>query len=473
MRTALASIKEELGPEAVIMSNKRINGGVELMAAIDSPQVAPERTTSPELTSVHQKAIVEDSDLSEHVQSTMNGVDDTGVEVADSLQALLARQQKAAKQPSAPTKSVSEEFKLFTEKLAKNNPQPQHEEPTVTNFHDDDDFFTPEPSKSGHNLDQPPVPLADSSASKAELNEVKQQLDSIKQLLEHQVSGLLWQDIARKEPVRALLIKKLLALGISAPLADQLACFIPDDFEESSAWENVLDILTKQISTTNNDILHRGGVVSLVGPTGVGKTTTIAKLAARCAQIHGADNVALISTDTFRVAGFEQLQTYGKIIGCPVKLAHNSDDFDKLIQQFQHKKLVLIDTAGMGQRDMRLTKQLSYLVNKANVKIKNYLVLSANTQKAVMNESVAQFKKIPLSGCIFTKLDECLSLGEIISTSIQNALPIGYLTDGQRVPEDIKVANAEKLVKAAEKLAENSSEDYDWMPLVANNSAMI
>ena len=129
---------------------------------------------------------------------------------------------------------------------------------------------------------------------------------------------------------------------------------------------------------------------------------------------------------------------------------------DVLLQQFSKKKLILIDTAGMGQRDLRLAEQLTALVSNARVRIRSYLVLAANSQQAVMQENVDRFKKVPLSGCIYTKLDESISIGEIITTSIQNGLPIGYLTDGQRVPEDIKVANAEKLVTLADKMATKS-----------------
>ena len=130
--------------------------------------------------------------------------------------------------------------------------------------------------------------------------------------------------------------------------------------------------------------------------------------------------------------------------------------FPWIISQYSKKKLILIDTAGMGQRDIRLAEQLTALVANARVRIRSYLVLAANAQQGVMQENVDRFKKVPLSGCIYTKIDESISIGEIITTSIQNGLPIGYLTDGQRVPEDIKVANAEKLVILADKMATKS-----------------
>jgi flagellar biosynthesis protein FlhF len=195
-------------------------------------------------------------------------------------------------------------------------------------------------------------------------------------------------------------------------------------------------------------------VYSLVGPTGVGKTTTIAKLAARYAQIHGADKVGLITTDSFRIGALEQLATYAKILGCPLKQAKNTEELSDAIYQLRNKKLILIDTAGMSQRDLKLTQKLNHLLTKSRVNIKNYLVLSATSQMSVLQESVQHFKTIPLSGCIFTKIDESLSLGELMSVAIHNRLPIGYLTNGQRVPEDIRVANSEKIVHKANQLFE-------------------
>jgi flagellar biosynthesis protein FlhF len=223
-------------------------------------------------------------------------------------------------------------------------------------------------------------------------------------------------------------------------------------YQKKKAWEALLEMVQSQLYTTNNEILRQGGVFALVGPTGVGKTTTVAKLAALGAQKFGADKVALITTDTYRIGAYEQLATYGRIIGCPVKQVKDANELAEVLYHLRGKRLVLVDTAGMSQRDLRLTEQLNTLMRNVRVDIRSYLVLSATAQMGVLQETVKHFKKVQLSGCIFTKLDECLSLGEIISIAIQNRLPIGYLTNGQRVPEDIRVANAEKLVKKAEQL---------------------
>lgn len=440
MRTALQEVKDFLGPDAIILSNKKVAEGVEIVAAIDQEAqasakapVAPVKPAQPRFVAT---VADDDTDMAQPAAAP-----------ADSLKALLARQmikqqvsQGAAVKPAAAQPARAAAFERQTSGTASVqaiNPQQLTE-------------------------------LSKQQEQQAKL--VQQQMDamrnemlSMRQLLQHQVSGLMWQDLARREPVRALVIEHLQQLGLSEQVADQLACFMPEDLNTADAWQAALELLSGQLSTTNDDILRRGGVVALVGPTGVGKTTTVAKLAAEFAKRHGAEQVALITTDSYRIGAFEQLATFGRIIGCPVKQAKDSDELALLINQLQQRKLILIDTAGMSQRDVRLAEKLATLVHNSRVKIKSYLVLSATAQSRVMQESVAHFKRIPLSGCIFTKLDECLSLGEVINVAIANALPVSYLTNGQRVPEDIAVADAHTLVQQAEKLRiAQSSTAHQW-----------
>jgi flagellar biosynthesis protein FlhF len=379
----------------------------------------------------------------------------------DSLSALLNRQVQQTNTNAVAAsnhesvalqeKSIEQQFKRFTEKLEKTN------DSSSNNHHREsaelDEMMFTEPTMQPSLSKEASMANKTSNVQLDDFEKMKAEMASIRQLLEHQVSGLMWQDMAQKDPKRAVLVNRLMSLGLTEQISDQIAGYVPSQSNEDQAWQQALQLIKQQLNTTNNDIMQRGGVVALVGATGVGKTTTIAKLAARFSQLHGADQVALISTDTFRIAGFEQLETYGRIIGCQVKLAKDAQALDSLLQQYAKKKLVLIDTAGMGQRDLRLAKHLSTLVSNARLNIRNYLVIAANTQQRVMQENVERFKKVPLSGTIYTKLDESISIGEIISTSIQNGLPIGYLTDGQQVPEDIKVANVEKLVTLADKMA--------------------
>lgn len=483
MRTALAQIKEELGVDAVIMSNKKIPEGVELMAAVDYNQAVPPAQfsekksleTQGQENSRNAREISNDvvklgqqTSVNTNTSSTLN---ENTVEQApaDSLSALLNRQvQQPAPQQSASQQestnftdaSIEQQLKSFTDRLSHSTsdtmPSELQQHSAEAELYNSDHITA---NISNNMSSSSPLAIGmndEAQVSSQDFAKMQQEMASIRSLLEHQVSGLMWQDMAQKDPQRAVLVNRLLALGLNEQIADQIAGYVPEQSHEKEAWLQATQLISQQINTTQNDIINRGGVVALVGPTGVGKTTTIAKLAAGFSQVHGSDQVALISTDTFRIAGFEQLATYGKIIGCQVSLAKDSQALDILLQQYSKKKLILIDTAGMGQRDMRLAEQLTALVSNARVRIRNYLVLAANTQQGVMQENVDRFKKVPLSGCIYTKLDESISIGEIITTSIQNGLPIGYLTDGQRVPEDIKVANAEKLVTLADKMATKS-----------------
>lgn len=479
MRTALEQIKTELGADAVIMSNKKIPEGVELMAAIDHSQPAATQQSPSTLTdqpdhvanreiqhdvvTLQSKVAPTQNNAALQVNQSATNESAANMPPADSLSALLNRQvQQQTVSPSNEQKiqqpaSIEEQFKNFTDRLQSSTES--------TSINTQDKSTAPAEEVYSNNLatnvtarNNSKIPLGTAAAvsqstvhESAEINRMRDEMASIRQLLEHQVAGLLWQDMAQKNPNKAVLVSRLENMGISTKLADQFAGYVSSTANEKKAWEEVKHLLVDQLNTTNNDIIRHGGVVSLVGPTGVGKTTTIAKLAARFAQAHGADSVVLISTDTYRIAGFEQLSTYARIIGCQAKLAKDQKELDELIQYYADKKLVLIDTAGMGQRDLRLSQYLTTLIANARVRIRNYLVLSANTQPRVMQENVERFKKIPLAGCIFTKLDESLSFGEIITTAIENGLAIGYLTDGQRVPEDIKVANAEKLVTLADK----------------------
>jgi flagellar biosynthesis protein FlhF len=502
MRTALEQIKHELGVDAVIMSNKKIPEGVELMAAVDysqqesssandknSPKSRSPESSQPNSRSVENDIVSLSQTSQKATQHTRN--DPVATPPVDSLSALLQRKvqleresQQVAKQENRQDtlgqQDIEQQLKSFTDRLEQGSHYSNRstKNSTIESNSTEENQYQNENQTAHQSVEHhqasgisPANTVNQSNISASEeVEKMRKEMASIRELLEHQVSGLMWQDMAQKDPCKALMVNRLLNIGLNEQVADQISSAIPVHNNEEQAWKTAKELLTQQLNTTNNDIIHRGGVVSLVGPTGVGKTTTIAKLAARFAQIHGADQVAMISTDSYRIAGFEQLSTYGRIIGCQVKLAKDAKALDSLLQQYANKKLVLIDTAGMGQRDMRLSEHLTTLMANSRVRIRNYLVLAANTQQRVMQENVERFKKVPLAGAIYTKLDESLSIGEIIATSIQNGLAIGYLTDGQRVPEDIKVANAEKLVTLADRLATKVNCQNAWRPMPASHA---
>ena len=269
----------------------------------------------------------------------------------------------------------------------------------------------------------------------------------------------------RIDPVGAMLEAKLLEAEFSPAVANKLAV-LSQHYTPAELVRALPQSLANMLDNQGDDIVKQGGVVALVGPTGVGKTTSLAKLAARFAAHHGAEHVALITTDHYRIGAYEQLATYGKIMGCPVKQAHDLNELEQILYQFRNRKLVLIDTAGMGQRDMRLYQQLDNLTANSRIPIRSYLVLSATGQRRVLQDAVNHFKRIPLSGVVLTKLDESVSLAGALSVLIQNGLPLSYVTDGQRVPEDMKVADtldlAQQALAALDSTEQQSLQDTAW-----------
>ncbi|BBT65767.1 flagellar biosynthesis protein FlhF [Aeromonas caviae] len=460
MRTALAEVKETLGPDAVIMSNKKVTGGVEIVAAVDYQSQVPGPKDAPVRRQLNEESVNISSAGKQMTRSAPPK--EQNEYYADTLAALLARQQKLNPanpaggngapgswsgnggngQPASASWPANGAAGTQSAGLAGAASAPR------TLAEQGQWGAAPEPAKP--KARPAAAPRQTQSAQRdQEMEGMRKEMASIRKLLEHQISGLMWQEVERREPMRALLIKELKKMGFDDAFADQLAGLIPEDMPIHQAMAQLAEVLTAQLKISEDEILRQGGAVALLGPTGVGKTTTIAKLAARFAMKYGAEQVALITTDNYRIGAHEQLQTYGRIMGCPVRQVRDAEELASALYQFRHRRLVLIDTAGVGQRDIRLTEQLDTLVKNAKVRIRSYLVMSATSQRRVMQEAVDHFRRIPLSGCILTKLDESLNLGEVINVCIQNALPISYITDGQRVPEDIQVANAALLVGVA------------------------
>ncbi|MBO2640718.1 flagellar biosynthesis protein FlhF [Shewanella algae] len=422
MRAALAQVKETLGADAVIMSNKKVTGGIEIVAAVDydSPKPAAAPTASPFMELGEDKVSLG----SGHVRSNSK----TNPEpVADSLQALLERQQSRLNEQLGQQNSAKDlDMPAWAKGLGEEHkPAPQLREKT------------PERASKGNSAKQ-----------QLEMEAMREELASLRGLLTHQLSSLMSDQRSRTDPVGAMLKRKLLEAEFSPDVAERLAS-LSQHYQSAELGRALPQSLANLLDNQGDDLMRQGGIVALVGPTGVGKTTTLAKLAARFIAHHGPDSVLLVTMDHYRIGAFEQLATYGKIMGCPVKQAHDLNELEQILYQFRSRKLVLIDTAGMGQRDMRLYQQLDNLAANTRLPIRSYLVLSATGQRRVLEEAVSHFQRIDLAGAVLTKLDESVSLGAALSVLIQSGLSLSYITDGQRVPEDMQVADTLTLAKQA------------------------
>jgi flagellar biosynthesis protein FlhF len=283
--------------------------------------------------------------------------------------------------------------------------------------------------------------------SDEQLQGLQQELQFVKEMLREQFAHLAWADLNTFQPDRAVLQRRVEGLGLEPELVAALVDEASANTDPGKAWRTVLLGLARRIRVLPEDPVELGGVVALVGPTGVGKTTTIAKLAARHCLLHGPDSIALVSTDNFRVGAQRQLDAYGVILGVPVRRAESPVALATVLHEQRHRRLVLIDTAGLAPRDCRLAAALSSL--HANPGIRSFVVLAANMQTSVMRDAVLSFGGAKLAGAVLTKVDEANSIGGALSVVVEHALPVAWISEGQRVPEDLKLARQTILVAAA------------------------
>jgi flagellar biosynthesis protein FlhF len=280
--------------------------------------------------------------------------------------------------------------------------------------------------------------------------ELAEEVRSLRTLVEGQLAGFAWREFSSGSPVQAELVKELLGRGFGAGFARALAGQVPagSTLAQAVRWARTTMVSGLTCVQAGEDIVHRGGVYALVGPTGVGKTTTVAKIAASCTLQHGPSQVALVTTDTYRIGAVDQLRIYGKILGIPVYAVRDGDELQVTLAELQGRRLVLIDTVGMSQRDRRVTEQVAMLCGHGRA-VQRLLLLSAVSQGDALEDVLRSYQGEGLSGCILTKVDESMSLGGALDVVMRSGLPLHYVTNGQRVPEDLHLASALYLVDRA------------------------
>ena len=231
-------------------------------------------------------------------------------------------------------------------------------------------------------------------------------------------------------------MRNLSSLGLTPDQVKAVLPHLAGEIAPENLWNTTLDVVARQIPVVPDDLLGSGGIFALAGPTGVGKTTTVAKLAARFAMTHGRESVALVTTDNYRIGAREQMETFAQIMGAPVFRAADAGELRTTLNGLTGFPVVLVDTAGMSQRDMRLTQQLA-LLQEADCDLKLILALAANAQPEMLQEVVDSFAASQPVACVLTKIDEAASLGGALSVMMRNRLPLAYVANGQKVPEDI------------------------------------
>ncbi|MDB5805692.1 MAG: flhF [Betaproteobacteria bacterium] len=285
------------------------------------------------------------------------------------------------------------------------------------------------------------------------LGEVK----AMRAMLQGQLQGFAFRDMSQRRPLAMKFWREMSDAGFSATVTRTVVDKLPDDLTEVQARKWLGDVLSRNLrcADAGRDLVEAGGTYALVGPTGVGKTTTIAKLAARCVVKYGAQSLGLITTDSYRIGAFDQLAIYGKILGVKVHSAQCLSELEATLGTLRGKRLILIDTTGMGQRDSRLAEQINLLDLP---QVQRLLLLNAAAQAETLDDVARAYQgravgARPLTGVVFSKIDEAAKLGPVLDTAMRHSLDVFYVSTGQRVPEDLHPAKAQVLVHRSLKLA--------------------
>ncbi len=502
MRRALELVRQELGPEAIILSSNRIPEGVELLTTLgsDSELAQLQRQATGHAALVGSAPLLSDAAIGQTLVAERNAktfdapvlkpqgnsflsehpnAGKTGSQLAEDIEKAHARMMasrnaeesakefllgersrvnaaipraaftganagKAAVVEASPRAAANSGVdKVAANKVARDFAPSFKKVLTAA-----EKYPLEETPAAAITLAAAPAAQAADAEQTAQLSELQAEIADMRFLLEQQLERLIGQSATPVDsPVLASVARRLERLGLPADVVAGVIARCSKAKSISEAWPDALAKLAHQLPMGGGDLVNGGGIFAFVGPTGVGKTTTIGKLAARYVLKHGADKVALITTDTYRIAAHDQLRSLARILRVPVRVVDESNSLEMVLRSLRHCSLVLIDTAGFRHGDPQLKAQLDAIA--ALKQIKTYLVMSCNSQAQMLKASVHAYGGPRLQGCVLTKLDETASMGEALGVVMQNRLPVIYTTDGQDIPKNIEVAKAHQLVAKA------------------------
>ncbi|MEO8019905.1 MAG: flagellar biosynthesis protein FlhF [Pseudomonadota bacterium] len=319
--------------------------------------------------------------------------------------------------------------------------------------------LSPEVAQFGSHEDDAPLVPHSAAGETSLADEVK----GMRRMLEAQLATLTWNDMSRRSPLQAAMLKELARLGLSNELSQSLARKIPENLNFTAARRFALATIARTIQVTGDRWLEDGGRVAFAGPAGAGKTTLIAKLAARWVLRHGPRRIALVSADAVRIGAHEQMHMLGRLLGVTAHTVYDIAELPELLAGLAGQRLVLIDTAGASPRDPELARRLRLLqqMQGSAGKLENAIVLPASAQAGAIDEVLNRFALAQPTAVCITKIDEAVSLGGILSALVRTKLPAAYVSDGQRVPEDLEPARAHSLVARAVDIAHRNSATPD------------
>lgn len=425
MRSAMKLVREEMGAEASIIANRRVAGGIELTAALDyeAPRLTPPTPgLDAELKKTQERII--------NARASLQAGERPAAGPSVNRQLFGDSTRQAAEQGSSVARELLD--RLNNERSA---PAPAASSPSA-----------------GHTA----------PATGDNMDVMRAEIAGLRDLLESQLGGLAWGQVNQQQPRQASLWRRLVQLGLPAELCKDLLARVEDVTDVRQAWRLLLAHLAQGIPVMREELIEQGGVIALVGPTGAGKTTTLGKLAARYVLKHGSQHVALVTMDTFRIGAHEQLRTLGRILNVPVRVVDEQNSLDDVLGEFAGKRLVLVDTAGLQAQDPQLRGQLNELAAQG-ARIRTLLVLAATSQYRVLKAAWHNYRSCDLAGCILTKVDEAGSLGEALGLAMEQRLPVAYVADGQRIPDDLSRGVGHQLVSRAVGLIGNEMAEDQTM----------
>ena len=450
---AIQKVREELGPDAVVLSTEKNRHGVEIIAALDFDATVLEKKLANQNqgdqeqsgTIIEPQAMVSEETLSQAIEKSiekqfseqMNKISETIVKfqiesnedrnkIYDNLNQKIDTLHKSVEE------KYIEQQRARTENFSVLQKQ-------VTQLRDDfTDYMT--------------STLPDEMNS---IMQIHEEIGDLKDVLGCQTKLLDWAKWGKNNPSGISLISRLVNAGFGVGLSKNVMSNISDISNSETAWRNVIEILSTSLKTPAVNVQKEGGVVMALGRTGVGKTTTLAKIATKYVIENGPNDVVFINLDDKRVGGFDQLDTYGRILNVPVYRFDGEENMRSILKIIRSKALVLIDTAGMIEPGKEIEDFVNNL-NRNKVNVHKLLLMSANTQLHNLKEIVDGFKKCQPNGCVITKTDESSQLGNVITVSIEDSLPVYFETHGQQVPEDISHIEPSSLIQRA---IDNNADD--------------
>ena len=429
MQQALRQVSQILGPDAVIVSSKKLEKGIEVVAALDLNDHA-----DPDQQQEMDRQVNLQRELDQARRDMLGIRDQSGRET---------REEYVRQSDLSSTAGIREALAGLKDGIpADSQPAAQRSAPAAQ---------AQPHSVQDKNVQPQPAAATQSGVGFESLEDMRGELRELKNwLVSHQ--GSAWDTSRPLTWQQSQLWQRCQDMGLEPAWADRVVSSCQSELSMTDSWAEALQRIRMDLPIAQPGMLEQGGHYVLVGPTGAGKTTTIGKIAARFVLQHGPDSVALLTLDNYRVAAHDQLKTFARILGIQMKVVQQGGDLAKAYQDVSNRKLVLIDSAGLSSQDPHFSQQLSML-KQVGKSLKKLLVLPLTSQARCLQENYEHFRPAGLDGCVFTKLDECFSLGAAMSVAALTRLPVTLVTNGPHIPDDLHYPDGQHLVKMAEQMA--------------------